>query len=159
MGLDVHRPANDGRNRSLDALVIQFGAIVDLQVQGVFIPVVEDISGHSVLGLDDDAALVALDDLAQMERYALGTRQPPQLLAVHIHHAFQVGYRHAERGPHEQAAIGMISKPHRGHASAQFNVNLPKFFVLDVTFHRLLPDELNNHNNNEQQTTTIIKII
>jgi hypothetical protein len=29
----------------------------------------------------------------------------------------------------------MISEPHRGHAPAQFNINLSEFLVLDIALH------------------------
>ena len=135
MGLHVHRPSDDGGYCALDVIVVQVGAFVGLQVQGVTVPVVEDVAGHLALWLDDDAALVALDDLAEVEGDLMGSWQLAQLLAVHLHHALQVVDFQAQRGTHEEMPVGMISEPHRGHAPAQFHINLSEFLILDVTLH------------------------
>jgi hypothetical protein len=63
--------------------------------------------------------------------------QSPQLLAVDVNHALHLGNTDAQRSPHEHVTIGMKSEPHRGHASAQFQMYLPEFLVLDIPLHGL----------------------
>ena len=138
MGLNIHRPSDDGGYGALDVFFIEVGVLVGLQVKGVAFPMVEDVARHLALGFDDDAALVALDDLAEMEGYLMGCRQLSQLLAVYVHHALQVADSHAHRGTHEQMAVGVKSEPHRGHAPAQLHIYFPEFLVLDIPLHLIL---------------------
>lgn len=137
MGLDLHGAADNTGERALYGFVDKVGRLVGLQMQGVTIPVVEDVAWHSGLALNHDTAAETLDHLPEAKGYGLGTGQCAQALTVGIDHLPQVAHRDAQRCPQQQVTIGLISEPHRGHAPAQFHKYLTEFLVLDESFHSI----------------------
>ena len=49
MGLNVHGTPNDAGKGTLDIVIIKIGTLMDLKVQGVAFPMVEDIARHTAL--------------------------------------------------------------------------------------------------------------
>ena len=49
MGLNVHGTPDDAGKGTLDIVIVKIGTLMDLQVQGIAFPMVEDIAQHTAL--------------------------------------------------------------------------------------------------------------